>query len=235
VSKSAISVTAPRSADATLDTKPALALIADEDSLDAIREALEEHDLAFTTFGSVEECSAALTEGFPALVAIRIDGAEGPLTQQIGALADLVEQADVVVICTDIERWEVRTALAGGIAGVVQEEEVARALGPCLQAVQAGQICVPRRHARQIEPPALSTREKQILGLVVMGYMNGQIAERLFLAESTDKSHLSSAFAKLGVRSRNEAVGLILDAKHGLGTGILALGGEPLQRSPTTQ
>jgi len=35
---------------------------------------------------------------------------------------------------------------------------------------------------------------------VVVGYMNSQIAERLFLAESTVKSHLSSAFGKLGVR-----------------------------------
>jgi DNA-binding NarL/FixJ family response regulator len=93
---------------------------------------------------------------------------------------------------------------------------------------------VPRGHWRQIEPPALSSREKQILGLVVMGYMNSQIAEQLFLAESTVKSHLSSAFGKLGVRSRNEAVNLILDPERGLGMGILALGGEPLEPVPTT-
>jgi predicted transcriptional regulator len=62
-----------------------------------------------------------------------------------------------------------------------------------------------------------------------MWYMNSQIAERLFLSESTVKSHLSSAFGKLGVRSRNEAVNLILDSERGLGMGILALGGEPLE------
>ena len=66
-----------------------------------------------------------------------------------------------------------------------------------------------------------------------MGYMNIQIAEQLFLAESTVKSHLSSAFSKLGVRSRNEAVDLILDTERGLGIGILALGGEPLETTPT--
>jgi DNA-binding CsgD family transcriptional regulator len=88
---------------------------------------------------------------------------------------------------------------------------------------------VPQAHSREIEPPALSSREKQILGLVVMGYMNGQIAERLFLAESTIKSHLSSAFAKLGVRSRHEAVDLIVDPDGGLGLGILGLGGEPIK------
>jgi DNA-binding NarL/FixJ family response regulator len=102
------------------------------------------------------------------------------------------------------------------------------ALAPCLRAVMAGQACVPRTQWRQIEPPVLSAREKQVLGLVVMGYMNSQIAEQLFLAESTVKSHLSSAFGKLGVRSRNEAVSLILDPERGLGMGILALGGERL-------
>jgi DNA-binding NarL/FixJ family response regulator len=93
---------------------------------------------------------------------------------------------------------------------------------------------VPQAYWREIEPPALSTREKQILGLVVMGYMNSQIAEQLFVAESTVKSHLSSAFGKLGVRSRNEAVDLILDSERGLGMGILSLGGDSVEAIPTT-
>jgi DNA-binding NarL/FixJ family response regulator len=111
---------------------------------------------------------------------------------------------------------------------VVALEDLERTLGPCTRAVIAGQICVPREYAAQIEPPSLSTREKQILGLVAMGYMNSEIAQRLFLAESTVKSHLSSAFSKLGVRSRNEAVRLILDPEGGLGLGILGLGAEPV-------
>jgi len=115
-----------------------------------------------------------------------------------------------------------------GAAAVVLWEDLDLALAPSIRAVLAGQTCVPRGHWRQIEPPALSSREKQILGLVVMGFTNGQIAQQLFLAESTVKSHLSSAFGKLGVRSRNDAVGLILDPERGLGMGILALGGEPL-------
>src|SRR5690242_5933177 len=116
-----------------------------------------------------------------------------------------------------------------GAARIVLRAELASTLQPCLGAVLAGQTCVPQAHSRQIEPPALSMREKQILGLVVMGYMNSQIAERLFLAESTVKSHLSSAFGKLGVRSRNEAVNLIVNPSNGLGLGILGLGGEPVE------
>ncbi|HEV7163313.1 MAG TPA: response regulator transcription factor [Solirubrobacteraceae bacterium] len=137
-------------------------------------------------------------------------------------------ETPLIIACSSIERRGVRAALMAGAVGIVLWKNLATALGPCVQAVQAGQTCIPRAHWRQLEPPALSSREKQILGLVVMGYMNGQIAHQLFLAESTVKSHLSSAFRKLGVRSRNEAVSLILDPERGLGMGILALGGEPL-------
>jgi DNA-binding NarL/FixJ family response regulator len=110
--------------------------------------------------------------------------------------------------------------------------ELDATLGPCLAAALAGQVCVPRPHAPQVQPAALSAREKQILGLVVMGLMNGEIARQLFVAESTVKSHLSSAFAKLGVHSRNEAVDLIVDPERGRGVGILSLGGEPLDAVP---
>ena len=131
-----------------------------------------------------------------------------------------------IVVCESIRPGEIRTALATGVAGVILADSLTVALAPCAAAVLAGQVSVPRVQARQVEAAALSTREKQILGLVVMGCMNGEIAERLVVAESTVKSHLSSAFGKLGVRSRNEAVELILDSERGLGMGILGIGGE---------
>jgi DNA-binding NarL/FixJ family response regulator len=87
---------------------------------------------------------------------------------------------------------------------------------------------MPTRDVIGAERPVLSIREKQVVGLVAMGLMNIEIAERLFLAESTVKSHLSSAFAKLGVRSRHEAVELLLNPASGLGLGILSLDAEAI-------
>jgi DNA-binding NarL/FixJ family response regulator len=194
-----------------------------------VDEALEREGLTFDKFDDVEKLLGQPVASSPSLLVVCVEeAASGPLGC-VEPLARRFDGAPIVLVCASVERWGVRAALAAGVAGVVLAADVDSALASCLQAVYAGQICVPRGQWRQVEPPVLSSREKQILGLVVMSFTNGQIARQLFLAESTVKSHLSSAFAKLGVRSRNEAVDLILDPERGLGMGILALGGEPVE------
>jgi DNA-binding NarL/FixJ family response regulator len=61
---------------------------------------------------------------------------------------------------------------------------------------------------------------------VVQGFTNGQIAHRLCVAESTVKTHLSSAFSKLDVGSRAEAAALVLDPEEGYGLGVLTPPGQ---------
>jgi DNA-binding NarL/FixJ family response regulator len=51
----------------------------------------------------------------------------------------------------------------------------------------------------------LTRREQEILECVASGMRNGEIATQLHLAESTVKSHLTSAFLKLGVSNRTQA------------------------------
>ena len=192
-----------------------------------VASVLEERDIEFELFGSAAELEAA---GRPAAILLCADGkVAGAVTEELPALREAQPEAPVVLVCSEVRPGELRCALAAGVTGVVLEEHLSATLGVCIEAVRAGQVCVPRRHAPQVEPATLSAREKQILGLVVMGYMNSEIASQLFVAESTVKSHLSSAFSKLGVRSRNEAVDLIVDPERGLGMGILALGGEPIE------
>ncbi len=137
-----------------------------------------------------------------------------------------------ILVCESIGDGQLRRALSIGVSGVVLIDEVERALSPVVSVVGAGQVSVPRSLRASVRAPILTTREKQILGLVVMGMSNGEIAAKLYLAESTVKSHLSSAFAKLGVSSRNEAVSVILDPDHGRGLGILGVSPDRIA-SPT--
>jgi DNA-binding NarL/FixJ family response regulator len=129
----------------------------------------------------------------------------------------------VVLVCDQVASADIRGLLHVGIRGIVVREHMAETLVPAVAAVASGQVCVPSQGLVGASRPVLSVREKQVIGLVAMGLMNVEIARRLFLAESTVKSHLSSAFAKLGVRSRHEAVELLLNPASGLGLGILSL------------
>ncbi len=119
----------------------------------------------------------------------------------------------------------VRKALKAGAAGFVFESELATTLAITVKAVAAGQVAIPRQLIHHVDKPALSPREKQILGMVVLGFQNQEIAAKLHLAETTVKSHLSSTFKKLDVSSRTEAAALVLDHREGLGPGILRMPG----------
>lgn len=204
-----------------------VALVAFGEPRTSLAAILQQEDFDFRGFDNVESLLRDREAPTTQLIVLSVDDAMG-LASTIEPLRRSLAHVPTIVVCASIERRGVRGALAAGATGVVLQESVEAALAPSIWAALAGQTCVPRRYGPQIEPPALSSREKQILGLVVMGYTNGQIARQLFLAESTVKSHLSSAFGKLGVRSRNEAVSFILDPDHGLGMGILGLGGEPI-------
>jgi DNA-binding NarL/FixJ family response regulator len=152
-------------------------------------------------------------------------------------LVDLVAEtaqrsAHVIVVCERFGSSASRLLLAAGAAGLVLRERAARSLLPTIEVVRSGQIAVPSRRALSGAQPGLSTREKQVMGLVALGFSNGEIAARLFVAESTVKSHLSSAFGKLGVRSRHEAVDLIVNPAFGLSIGIMSLGAAPIDSEP---
>ena len=149
----------------------------------------------------------------------------GPENGSLRAVRISSPEAVLVAVVSGVSSQRMRVALAEGADGVVMLERLEQSLVPTIDAACAGQVAVPRELRMSIIRPMLSTREKQVLGMVVMGFSNGEIARQLHLAESTIKSHLSSSFTKLGVRSRNEAAELILDADGGLGTGILAISG----------
>jgi len=142
--------------------------------------------------------------------------------QQMRRQRRLLPRTPLVAVMPEDSRRGVRRALEAGADGVIFETQLQSTLAPTVRAVMTGQTVVPAAGRFELDRPTLSTREKQVLAKVVAGLSNKAIANELFLAESTVKCHLSSAFSKLGVRSRNEAADLILHSASDTDGGVLA-------------
>jgi DNA-binding NarL/FixJ family response regulator len=171
-------------------------------------------------------CIDDLASGRPDVVILIADFSAHTGVAALRRIRKDVPETPVVVIARDgTSAIAARRALNAGADAFVHAHEVEHSLAPALDAVMAGLVCAPREARRLVAKPTFSHREKEVLGLLVEGLTNRQIAARLFLAESTVKSHLVSAFAKLGVRSRKDAAALLLDPAEGLAATALPPGG----------
>jgi DNA-binding NarL/FixJ family response regulator len=180
--------------------------------------ALEEHDIhavsGGATLADAMEHAPELSSG--AIVVLCCDLSSPAHMTALRHLRKTLRDAGIVVVSLGSSRTRVREALNVGADGLVPEQEIERSLAAVLRAVAVGHVSVPRRMRRCVARPAFSHRERQVLALLTTGLQNREIADRLFLAESTVKSHLASSFDKLGVRSRKEATALVLDPDEGL-------------------
>ena len=169
---------------------------------------------------TVEGLLAACTSSAPRCVVVVADRPDRSAIGIVRLTRSKFERVAAVLVCRSARGTEVRRALELGVDGVVLNDDVEDVLVAVVAVVCAGQVSVPGGQRRDVTMRALTTREKQTLALSSRGLTNAQIADKLFLAESTVKSHLSSAFGKLGVSSRYEAATVILDHERGNGLGI---------------
>jgi two-component system response regulator DesR len=169
---------------------------------------------------TVEDLLAACTDRAPRCVVVVADRPDRSALGVVRLIRSKLERVAAVIVCRSARGTEVRRALELGVDGVVLNDDVEDVLVAVVAVVCAGQVSVPGGQRGDVTMRALTTREKQTLALSSRGLTNAQIAAKLFLAESTVKSHLSSAFGKLGVSSRYEAATVILDPERANGLGI---------------
>ena len=141
-------------------------------------------------------------------------------------LRDRATRARIIVVAAAIDRTEISAGLQLGAHGVVLKESASEVLFKSIRAVMAGQYWVGGRRVTDLaaalrdlsasHPPTrknfgLTPRELEIIGVILGGYSNHDMATEFSISEKTVKHHLTNIFDKLGVSNRLE---LALFALH---------------------
>ena len=145
----------------------------------------------------------------------------GPIDSVRTDLAGLIAQRIPVVALTPYARRDLaEAAFAMGVADVVHIDITADPLLQALERASAGLTTTPeanlRRYREAARPGArLTDREITVLELVGTGLSNRDIADRLYLSINSVKTYIRSAYRKIGVSRRAEAVLWVV--RHDLG------------------
>jgi DNA-binding NarL/FixJ family response regulator len=104
------------------------------------------------------------------------------------------------LICMGARAYLVKSATRAELISVIR--------GVCADE-QRAVVSMSRRGFGQLDDsqePPLTRRQTQVLGLAAQALSNAQIADRLYIAESTVKRHLTKIYAQLGAVSRVDAI-----------------------------
>jgi two-component system, NarL family, response regulator len=149
------------------------------------------------------------------------------LQMERNALADiesLARRVAVIVVTASQQSAEALAAIRAGARAVVFKRFAVETLMDALRAVTAGDVWLPPALQRELAAPlsgpatkALTSREREIVRLVALGFHNPEIAKQLSIGEVTVKTHINNVFHKLKIRDR---VGLTL---YALRLGLIGL------------
>ena len=169
--------------------------------------------------GDGEQAVAAALEHRPDVVLMDL---QMPVLGGIEATRQLVARwpdARVLVLTMVGDDEAVFAAVQAGALGYVLKGAGSAEIGRAMAGVAEGQAVYGAEVARRLRAffsagagvvarpfPELSDREREVLELLAAGLPNAAVARRLFLSEKTVRNHVTSVFAKLGVRDRAEAI-----------------------------
>lgn len=143
-------------------------------------------------------------------------------------IKETVPEAKVIILTVSDSESDVFEALKNGAVGYLVKSMRAETLFQKVRDIAQGEVALsPLLASRVLEEfgrlkrreernfGGLSEREREVLGMVMRGNSNKEIAEALHLAESTVKRHLHNILSKLHAKNRAEA------AAYGVRTGLI--------------
>ncbi|MBP7688842.1 MAG: response regulator transcription factor [Thermoflexales bacterium] len=131
-------------------------------------------------------------------------------------------QVHVIALTSFAEKELVQNALQAGAIGYLLKNATGADVAAAIRAACAGRSSLATEAIEALIQPAviepapgvdLTSRERDVLALLVKGLSNPEIAERLSISRATVKVHISNILAKLEVSNRGEAIAVALQRK----------------------
>lgn len=118
--------------------------------------------------------------------------------------------ARIIVLTTFDGDEDIYRALQAGARGYLLKGMFGDELMDAIRAVHSGKSRIPpvvaERLAERMGGPSLTSRELEVLELIVLGNSNKEIGGELAISEATVKTHINSILDKLAVTDRTQAV-----------------------------
>jgi NarL family two-component system response regulator LiaR len=144
----------------------------------------------------------------------------GQLPRAGSTLDDLVRESDapVVLYSWEMSRDGISSALTAGAGGYLSKSLSAQEIVNALEAIRDGEVvvltnAVGERGDQPVgvqwpgQAAGLSPRESEVLALITQGLSNQEIAQTTYLSINSVKTYIRSAYRKIGVSTRSQAVG----------------------------
>lgn len=128
----------------------------------------------------------------------------------------------VIVLTSFPEKALVQDAVQAGAISYLLKNVSGEDLAAAIRDACAGRSTLAQEALQAlVNPPpagpnpgsALTSREREVLALLVKGLNNNEIADRLSVSHATAKAHVSNILSKLGVSNRAEAVAMAVQSK----------------------
>lgn len=202
----------------------------------AVREALAlgfEREPGFVVAGQ----AGTLAEARELLADVDVDVAVVDLELPDGYGGDLVKELRVVnphgkalVLSGSLERGELARAIDSGAGGALDKTAHLDEIVGAVRRLHAGETLVPLRevvellrfagrqrdaeHHDRAAISRLTPREREVLQALAKGLDSQEIADRLHISIRTERNHVASILAKLGVHSQLQA--LVFALRYGI-------------------
>jgi len=182
------------------------------------------HDDGFDVVGEAEDGDVAITQTLeiePDILLLDLQMPRLPGLEAMRAIMSRSPRVKIILLTSAITTQQIIEALQIGARGIVLKDSVAGDLSAAIRAVFTGDYWIGGQRVVNLvkalhelmqqaaEMPerktyGLTPRELEVVGCIVEGCSNKDIAKQFAISEETVKRHLSNIFDKTGVSTRLE-------------------------------